>query len=111
MLKKANRINTTRELQKVYRGGKTLHTPALVVKFVAKLKTRIGFVISKKVSKQAVTRNRIKRVLREFMRVSIKKIQPGDYMIVVKPGADKYETFLIREQLEKSLKRSGLWQE
>ncbi len=111
MLKKANRISTTRELQKVYRGGKTLHTPALVVKFVAKLKIRIGFVVSKKVSKQAVTRNKIKRVLREFMRVSMPKITSGDYMIVVKPGADKYGPPEVRDQLKKALKRSGLWQD
>ena len=110
MLKKPNRINKTRDLQKVYRSGKTLHTPALVIKFVPGLKSRIGFVVSKKVSKKAVERNRIKRALREHIRLSLPSLQAGEYMLVAKPAAAGYKGKELSEQLNLVFKKAGLWQ-
>ncbi|MDB4939728.1 MAG: rnpA [Candidatus Doudnabacteria bacterium] len=109
MLKKTNRINKTRDLQKVYRSGKTLHTPALVIKFVSGAKTRVGMVVSKKVSKKAVERNRIKRALREKMRNGLPSLAPGDYMLVAKPTAASYKGKELSDQLQASLVRAGLW--
>ncbi len=110
MLKKTNRISKTRDLEKVYRNGKTLHTPALVIKFIPGLKTRTGFVVSKKVSKKAVERNRIKRALRERMRLAISVIGAGDYMVVAKPAAAGYKGKELALQIESVLKKAGLWQ-
>lgn len=110
MLKKTNRINKTRELQRVYRSGKTMHTPALVIKFVPALKTRIAFVVSTKVSKKAVERNRIKRAVREQMRLSMKSLAVGDYMLVAKYGAGRYNNKELREQMLYTFKKSGVWQ-
>jgi ribonuclease P protein component len=103
MLKKANRINKTRDLQKVYRLGKSVHTSALVIKFVAGPKTQIAFVVSKKVSKRAVQRNRIKRVLREQMRLGLQSNRLGKYVVIVKPNAAALDNSQIREELKKSL--------
>ncbi len=111
MLKKINRINKTRDLQKVYRSGKTLHTPALVIKFVLGMKTRTGFVVSKKVSKKAVERNRIKRALREKVRVSLSSLSTGEYMIVAKPAAASYKGKELAGQLGDVLRKAGLWQD
>jgi ribonuclease P protein component len=110
MLKKINRINKTRELEKVYRNGKTLHTAALVIKFISGLKTRTGFVVSKKVSKKAVERNRIKRALREQIRLGIASMAVGDYMLVAKPAAAGYKGKELALQIELALKKAGLWQ-
>lgn len=109
MLKKVNRINKTRDLQKVYRTGKAVHTPALVIKFAEAEKTRTAFVVSKKVSKKAVERNRIKRALRESMRLMMDKIKLGDYMIVAKNSAAGYKNNELREQLEYALNKAKLW--
>jgi ribonuclease P protein component len=108
MLKKINRINKARELQKVYRTGKTLHTPALVIKFIKGPKFRTGFVVSKKISKKAVERNRIKRAVRERMRLSLPFLATGDYMLVAKPSAASYKGKELSEQLADTLKRAGL---
>jgi len=105
MLKKANRINKTRELQKVYRTGLTMHTPALVIKFVARPKTRTAFVVSKKISKLAVERNRVKRVLREQMRLALPRLVTGDYMLVAKPKAAGFKNKELVEQLKYTLAR------
>ena len=105
MLKKANRINKTRDLQKVYRLGKSMHTSALVIKFVEAAKTQIAFVVSKKVSKRAVERNRIKRVLREQMRLGLASHRLGKYIVIVKPSAANLTNAEIREELKKSLSK------
>jgi ribonuclease P protein component len=112
MLKKTNRINTTRELQKVYRSGKTLHTPALVIKFAATpgTKSRVGLVVSKKISKKAVERNRIKRSVREQMRKILPELAVGDYMLVAKPAAANYLNKELISQLQAVLKKANLWQ-
>ncbi len=110
MLKKTNRINKTRDLQKVYRSGKTLHTPALVIKFAKSEKIRTGFVVSKKISKKAVERNRIKRALREQMRLAIPFLETGDYMLVAKPAAASYKNKELTLQLQNCFKKAGLWQ-
>ena len=69
--------------------------------------TRIGISISKKVSKGAVVRNRIKRQIRAALRQILPCISRGwDIVIVVKPTAQQcnYDEFL--QQLEKLLAQS-----
>jgi ribonuclease P protein component len=112
MLKRINRINKTRELQKVYRLGKALHTPALVIKFVPnklpEAKIRMAFVVSKKVSKRAVERNRVKRVLRESMRSFLNQLAVGDYMVIAKSAAINFNNKELREQVATVLKKASL---
>lgn len=108
MLNKANRITKTRDLQTVYRKGKTLHTPALVIKFLHSEKFRAGFVVSKKTSKKAVERNRVKRALREEMRLNSTNLAPGEYMLVAKPIAASFKSKDLRLQLLNALKKAKL---
>lgn len=109
MLKRAQRITTTKEMQRVYRLGKPAHTPALVVKFVLNravgtgVTSRTAFVVSKRVSKKAVDRNRIKRVLRETLREGIKSLPTGDFLVMVKPLALIKTNAELREDMRKAL--------
>ncbi len=43
--------------------------------------------VSKKVSKKAVERNRVKRRVRACMRTLSKKLAPGSYLIIAKPNS------------------------
>lgn len=109
MLKKQNRITKTRDLQMVYRKGKTLHTPALVIKFLPNPESlKVGLVVSKKISKKAVERNRIKRALREEMRLRKPNLAIGHYMLVAKVGAAMYLSKEIRAQLSHALEKAKL---
>lgn len=47
--------------------------------------TRLGITVSKRVSKRAVERNRIKRSVRESFRHGRAQLPPGDYLLVAKP--------------------------
>ena len=56
--------------------------------------SRFAIAIGLKVSKKAVKRNRVKRQLREVLRLNLEKIKPGyDVMIVCLPAVldKKYE--------------------
>jgi ribonuclease P protein component len=108
MLKKIHRINKTRDFQKVYRTGKTVHTPALVIKFLQSPKFRAAFVVNKKVSKLAVERNRIKRAVREEVRLLMPSLIVGDYMLVAKQTATGFSNKDLRTQLVSALKKASL---
>jgi ribonuclease P protein component len=109
MLKKQNRLSKTKDVATATKRGRSFFGPYFVVKY---LKTtdvaRVTVVVSTKVSKKAVVRNRIKRVLRDFIRRSLLTLKPGDYVIIVKPVASKLEAPVLREQLLGLLQKTRL---
>ncbi|AFY71676.1 ribonuclease P protein component [Thalassoporum mexicanum PCC 7367] len=86
MLPQQNRLRCRHDFAKVYNqgnryGGRFLR---LRVRFTDNphQPTRIGIVISKKVSKQAVVRNRVKRQLRAILRSHLSNLRQGLQIIV-----------------------------
>ena len=76
MLPKEYRLKKRSAFSATYRTGKSFHKDGITV-FIGKeknndLPTKIGFVVSKKIHKRAVKRNRIKRLMRESYRLMIK---------------------------------------
>ena len=89
MLPKVYRLKKRSAFQATYRIGKTYHKDGITV-FCGKKKnsdipTKIGFVVSKKIHKRAVKRNRIKRLMRESLRLYIKNFDNFDteYMSLI----------------------------
>ena len=59
--------------------------------------SHFGFIISTKISKKAVVRNRIKRIMSETIRLNLPKLKKGfDIVFLIKPSAVK----LDKESLE-----------
>lgn len=76
MLQKEFRLKKRIAFKATYRVGNSIHKNGITV-FCGKeknndAKTKIGFVVSKKIHKRAVKRNRIKRLMRESVRLYIK---------------------------------------
>jgi ribonuclease P protein component len=70
----------------------------------AQMPSRFGISISKKVSKLAVVRNRIKRRIRSALRTLLPRVQPGWWVvIVVRSSAATCNYWEILQELEQLL--------
>ena len=79
MLKKINRIGNKKDFLEIKNKGEMIYSPIfglLILKKEDKEK-KFGFIISKKISKRAVDRNKIKRYLSEGVRRSLENIEEG----------------------------------
>ena len=113
-LPKAHRLTSRKDYRAVYDQGIRRYSPHLTLIALYSDRqegvdcipeTKFGISISKKVSKKAVVRNRIKRQLKGAIMDNLPLIPPGGkIVIVVKPKAIKckYEHFL--RELEELLK-------
>ena len=82
MLPKQYRLKKRIAFKATYRTGTSFHKDGITL-FCGKKKTdekptKIGFVVSKKIHKRAVKRNRIKRLMRESVRLHIKEFSDFD---------------------------------
>jgi len=68
---------------------------------------RLGLIVSRKVDKRAVGRNRIKRVLREAMRHVRRGLRNGDYVFLARPDAKTAKNKQIQAAVIQLLRRSG----
>jgi ribonuclease P protein component len=78
------RLRRRSDFLAVQRGGRKLHTRHFLVVVMprASANGRLGITVSKKVG-NAVTRNRVKRLVREFARTTPGWTPPGDCDVVV----------------------------
>ncbi|MBI2592209.1 ribonuclease P protein component [Candidatus Saccharibacteria bacterium] len=85
MISRKHRFRGYDSLKHVYKNGTTVRGPLFAVKFVANSKRdtyRLAVVVSRKVQKSAVARNRIRRRLYEIVRQMQEDIT-GPYDIVI----------------------------
>jgi len=83
-LNHAVRLRKNSEFQRVKQQGRSIMSPLLILAWMPNdvVRTRVGFVVSKRISKRAVDRNFIKRLLSEAMRGVLPRL-PGGLDIVV----------------------------
>ena len=87
MLKQEYRLRKQKDFALVLKSTNTSGTKNILMKALSNNSdfSRFGFIISKKVDKRAVIRNRIKRQLSEIIRLQCDRIKPGfDVIILVK---------------------------
>ena len=95
MLPKQYRLKNRYAFKAVYKIKNSYHKGGVTL-FVGKLKTddvltKVGFVVSKKVHKRAVKRNRLKRLMRESYRLLLKNNELGQsqkYMSLIFVGSE-----------------------
>lgn len=84
MITQIHRFNHRLAVRAVYVGAKTARAQMLSLKYSIKPNQpwRAAVVVSKKVSKSAVVRNRIRRRVYEWLRLNESKIPAGTQMII-----------------------------
>lgn len=99
MLKKENRLAKSKDIQTAFARGRTFFNPLFNIKFVPRPQSiKFTVVVSTKVFKNATDRNRLKRVIREYLRLNLKSFRHGDYVIITKPKLRQFpEAEVLKE--------------
>ena len=107
MLKRENRIRLKKEFTEIKNKGRVLYSPFfgwLTYKENDDLK-KFGFIVSKKISKKAVDRNRIRRILSEIIRKNLDKFENGTRVVfLVKKEILNKKMIDIEKEIFKFLK-------
>lgn len=95
-------LRASAEFQAVFGEGKRVS--GVYVRLQARLpadagQTRLGLTVSKRVSKLAVVRNRLRRVMREVFRQQRAQLPAGDYVLIAKPEAATADRAAFRADL------------
>jgi ribonuclease P protein component len=102
MFKKQFRLTRDKEFEKVFKKGKSSYDKSLGIKIVKNELdyNRFGVIVSTKISKKAVDRNKIKRRLREILKNIYDNIHLGYDVVVIALPLSKEKSF---QELEKSV--------
>lgn len=101
MLPKENRLPSPL-IKTVMRRGKRIATDGLQFIFIQNTIpiSRFAFIVPLGVDKRAVTRNRVRRLVRESVRLILPKITPGwDGVFLIRKGFPKAQELLRRAGL------------
>ena len=101
MLPKEHRLHKDSEIKGLVRAGKTFFLPQFVIKYTANKeeKTKVGFIVSAKVDKRAVIRNKLTRQMREVVKSLLPDIGKGySVLIIAKKQALELDFESIKKQ-------------
>lgn len=101
ILPRTRRIRCSADYRFMRNHGRRRHTQNFIVYMYLRENgpARLGLTVSRKVGR-AITRNKVKRLLREFFRLHQKLMIPGrDISIVAKPGAAQLDYWQVCEEL------------
>lgn len=114
MISRLYRFHGHGSLRYVYANGKAVRSQALTVKHVSNPRrqhSRFSVVVSKKVIKSAVGRNRIRRRLYEYIRTHLEQIHGVHDVVVICTSAElrtlPYDE--VSAQLDQLFEKAGLY--
>lgn len=70
---------------------------------------RLGLIVSKKVSKKAVERNKLKRRLREIFRLNQNNLNSFDIVVIAKQNANECTYLQLEKNFIKALKNAQVY--
>lgn len=113
MLRSHQRLRRSRDFAKLYQRGKFGKSTHFTIKTLANNQpyTRIGVVISKKVLKKAVARNRARRRITELIRPMYEDLKSGyDCVLILKRDIVDLKPSALESELKEIFVSSGIVQ-
>ena len=110
-LSRALRLRKGSEFQRVRQQGRSIASRLLILAWVPNevAQLRIGFVVSKRISKHAVERNYIKRLLGEAIRPILSEIPTGwDIVLSARNQAGSADLQALKQDIITLLRRAHL---
>lgn len=115
-MQRRNRLSRSRDFEAVYRHGRSFASRYLVLYWFSREESdesepRLGLAVPKSLG-SAVTRNRLKRQLREAWRAGLERVPPGhDYVLVARNGlpeaAETRGLDWLGERIDEVLRRAA----
>jgi len=102
MLKKENRLRKTKEIEGVLKNGRSFYNSDFTLKIIKNNldKNRLCVIISAKVSKKSVERNKLKRRVRAIFYSQKELLKSGfDFLFISKKGVGIKEFFEVKESI------------
>lgn len=119
MLPKLHRLTKARDFNNIHQKGKFVGLSFgrqgekfLAIKFLKNnlSVSRFGILVGEKVSKKATERNKVKRRIREVLRLKLKQIKPGFDVIVFTKKEIVAKTYQeIDEAVDRIFRKAGLF--
>lgn len=109
MFPKKNRLSKSVDVNLTTSRGRTFFSQSFLLKFLSKpelTSTQVGVIVSAKVTKSAVIRNRLKRLVRAELYDLLPVMKPGFYVIILKRTAVSNEASDLRNEIKNSLIKS-----
>ena len=110
-LNRALRLRKNRNFQQVRQQGRSISSRLLVLAWMPNdlAHVRIGIVVSKRISKHAVTRNHIKRLLSEAIRASLPELSGGwDVILSARSSILTANLPVVQQDVRTLLRRAQL---
>lgn len=108
---KENKIRKNVEFRAVYRRGKSFSNNLLVLYIYKNKKNinRVGISVSKKVGK-SVTRNKVKRLIRENYRLNSSNLKAGyDLVFIARNAVSDKDYNQVGDSVKNLFKKAGLY--
>lgn len=105
------RLRNRQDFNRIYRGGRSFANGQFVVYWSRQPKVeqfRLGVSVSKKLG-NAVVRNRMRRVMKEIVRLNAGKIAPhADFILIARKPAVEMKTKDLERSIMHVLRKAGL---
>lgn len=111
MLPKKHRLSKTADVNLTTAKGRSFFSQSFLIKTLTKpdLETpKVTVIVSVKISKSAVVRNRLKRVIRQAVHEYIGQIKPASYAFILKKTAVPVNSTDLKQEVIVALEKSKM---